>query len=128
MGRVAADGHCPGAGDSNSKMQGVRDLGADSLVGDPVPAGDLALQLDGCGNGGSRSTSWADDGDRGCWEPEEEKPRRKSMSLEDLRKRYSWWPNGGSKEEQPGPLIDVGAGEEDSATLKVVRSTTVNFE
>jgi hypothetical protein len=56
-------------------------------------------------------------------EPEEEKPRRKSMSLEDLRKRYSWWPNGGGKEGQPGPLIDVEAGEEDRATLKVVRST-----
>jgi hypothetical protein len=56
-------------------------------------------------------------------EPEEEKPRGKSMSLEDLRKRYSWWPNGSSKEGQPGPLIDVEAGEEDSASLKVVRST-----
>ncbi len=56
-------------------------------------------------------------------DPEEEKPRRKSMSLEDLRKRYSWWPNGSGKEGQPGPLTDVKAGEEDSATLKVVRST-----
>jgi hypothetical protein len=56
-------------------------------------------------------------------EPEEEKPRRKSMSLEDLRKRYSWWSNGGGKEGQPGPLIDVEAGEEDSAALRVVRST-----
>jgi hypothetical protein len=56
-------------------------------------------------------------------EPEEEKPRRKNMSLEDLRKKYSWWPNGGSKEEQPGPLIEVEAGEEDGATLRVVRST-----
>jgi hypothetical protein len=56
-------------------------------------------------------------------EPEEEKPRRKSLSMEDLRKRYSWWPNGGSKEGQPGPLIDGEAGEEDSATLKVVKST-----
>jgi hypothetical protein len=55
--------------------------------------------------------------------PEEEKPRRKSMSLEDLRKKYSWWPNGGGKEGQPGPLIDVEAGEEDGATLRVVRST-----
>jgi hypothetical protein len=56
-------------------------------------------------------------------EPEEEKPRRKSMSLEDLRKSYSWWPNGSGKEGQPGPLIDVETGEEDSAALKVVRST-----
>jgi hypothetical protein len=56
-------------------------------------------------------------------EPEEEKPMRKSMSLEDLRKRYSWWPNGNGKEGLPGPLIDVEAEEEDIATLKVVRST-----
>ncbi len=45
------------------------------------------------------------------------------MSPEDLRKRYSWWTNGSGKEGHPGPLIDVEAGEEDSATLKVVRST-----
>jgi hypothetical protein len=56
-------------------------------------------------------------------EPEEEKPRKKSMSLEDLRKKYSWWPSRGGKEEQPGPLIDVEAGEEDGAALRVVRST-----
>ncbi len=56
-------------------------------------------------------------------DPEEEKPRRKSMSLEDLRKKYSWWPNGGGKEEQHSPLIDVEAGEEDGATLRVVKST-----
>jgi hypothetical protein len=56
-------------------------------------------------------------------EPEEEKTRKKSMSLGDLRKRYSWWPNGSGKEGPPGTLIDVEAGEEDSATLKVARST-----
>jgi hypothetical protein len=56
-------------------------------------------------------------------EPKEEKPRKKSMSLEDLRKKYSWWLNRGGKEEQPGPLIDVEAGEEDGAALRVVRST-----
>ncbi len=56
-------------------------------------------------------------------EPEEEKTKKKSMSLEGLRKRYSWWLNGSGKEGQHAPLIDVEAGEEDSATLKVVRST-----
>jgi hypothetical protein len=45
------------------------------------------------------------------------------MSLEDLRKRYSWWPSGSGKEGPPGPLIDVEAGEGESATLKVGRST-----
>jgi hypothetical protein len=58
-----------------------------------------------------------------AWEPEEEKPKRKSLSMEDLRKKYSWWLSGGGKEEQPAPLIDVEAGEEDGATMRVVRST-----
>ncbi len=43
----------------------VRDLGVDGSVGDPVPAGDLTLQLDGCSNGRSWRTGQADDGDRG---------------------------------------------------------------
>jgi hypothetical protein len=25
-------------------------------------------------------------------EPEKEKPRRKALSIEDLRRKYSWWP------------------------------------
>ncbi len=54
---------------------------------------------------------------------EEERPKKKSLSMEDLRKKYSWWPNGGGKEEQPTPLIDVEAGEEDSAALRGVKST-----
>jgi hypothetical protein len=28
-------------------------------------------------------------------EPEEERPKRRSLSMEDLRRKYSWWPNGG---------------------------------
>ncbi len=56
-------------------------------------------------------------------EPEEEGTRKKSMSLEDLTKRYSWWPSGSGKEGPPGSLIDVEAGEEESATLKVGKST-----
>jgi hypothetical protein len=56
-------------------------------------------------------------------EPEEERPKRKSLSMEDLRRKYSWWPNGSGKEGQPTPLIDVEAGEEDSAALRGVKST-----
>ncbi len=56
-------------------------------------------------------------------EPEEEKARKRSMSLEDLRRRYSWWPNGSGKEVPHRSLIDLEAGEEDSGVLKVVRST-----
>jgi hypothetical protein len=43
--------------------------------------------------------------------------------MEDLRRKYSWWPNGGGREGQPAPLIDVEAGEEDSAALRGVKST-----
>ncbi len=56
-------------------------------------------------------------------EPEEERPKRRSLSMEDLRRKYSWWPNGSSREEQPAPLIDVEAGEGDSAALRCVKST-----
>jgi hypothetical protein len=56
-------------------------------------------------------------------EEEEEKPKRKSLSMEDLRRKFSWWPNGGSKEEQPAPLIDVEAGEGDGAVLRGIKST-----
>ncbi len=98
-------------------------MGADGLVGNPISAGNFALQLDGCGNGRSGVRIGQMMETAAAREPEEEKPRRKSMSLEDLRKRYSWWPNGSGKEGQPGPLIDMEAGEEDGATLKVVRST-----
>jgi hypothetical protein len=90
---------------------------------DPVPAGDLALQLGGRGDGGRRSTGRPDDGDRGCREPEEEGTRKKSMSLENLRMRYSWWPSGSRQEGSPGPLIDVEAGKGETATLKVGKST-----
>jgi hypothetical protein len=56
-------------------------------------------------------------------EPEEERPKRKSLSMEDLRKKYSWWPSGGGKEEQPAPLIDVEVGEEDGVALRGVKCT-----
>jgi hypothetical protein len=47
-------------------MQRVRNLGVNDLIGNPVPAGDLAFQLDGRGHGRSWRTSWADDGDGSC--------------------------------------------------------------
>jgi hypothetical protein len=36
-------------------------------------------------------------------EPEEERPKRKALSMEDLRRKYSWWPSGSGKEGQPLP-------------------------
>jgi hypothetical protein len=46
-------------------------------------------------------------------EPEEEKARRRTLSMEDLRRKHSWWgwPSGESREGQPGSLIDVEAAE-----------------
>ncbi len=38
-------------------------------------------------------------------DPEEEKPRRKTLSMEDLRRKYSWWPSGERREGQPGSLL-----------------------
>ncbi len=48
-----------------------------------------------------------DEADR---EPEEERPRRRTISLEDLRRKYSWWPSGSSGKE-PAALIDMEAAE-----------------
>jgi hypothetical protein len=101
----------------------LQNLGANSLLGDPLPAGDLALQLGGRGNGERGSTSRPDDGDRGRLRTGGGGTRKRSMSLEDLRKRYSWWPRGSRKEGSPGPLIDVEAAEGENATLKVGKST-----
>jgi hypothetical protein len=104
-------------------MQGVRAIGADGTVGHPVPVSDLPVQLDGRGHGGSRRMCRGDDGDEATREPDEERPKRRSLSMEDLRRKYSWWPNGGGREGQPAPLIDVEAGEGDCATVRGVKST-----
>ncbi len=56
-------GHSFGKSGSNSQVQGVRAMGADGAVGHPVPAGNLAVQLNGCGHGGSWRASRGDDGD-----------------------------------------------------------------
>jgi hypothetical protein len=39
-------------------------MGVDGVLGHPVLAGDLALQLGGCGDGRRRSEGGPDDGDR----------------------------------------------------------------
>jgi hypothetical protein len=56
-------------------------------------------------------------------EPEDGETKKKSMSLEDLRRKYSWWPSGHGKEGSPNPLIDMDAEAEESAALKVGKST-----
>jgi hypothetical protein len=56
-------------------------------------------------------------------EPEEGEAKRKSVSLEDLRKKYSWWPSGHGKEGSSDPLHSVEAEPEESTTLKMGKST-----
>ncbi len=55
-------------------------------------------------------------------EPEEERPRRKALSMEDLRKKYSWWPNGGSGRE-PVALIDMEAVDGEGTAPRSIKST-----
>ncbi len=52
-------------------------------------------------------------------EPEEERPKRRAISMEDLRRKYSWWPSGGSGRE-PVALIDM---EAEGAAPRSVKST-----
>jgi hypothetical protein len=54
-------------------------------------------------------------------EPEEPGPRRRAISLEDLRRKYSWWP--GSSSREPAALIDMGAAEAEEAAPRSVKST-----
>jgi hypothetical protein len=48
-------------------------------------------------------------------EPEREKLKRRALSMEDLRRKYSWWPSGASNAGEPIALIDMEAatGKED---------------
>ncbi len=58
-------------------------------------------------------------------EPEKEKPRKKAISMEDLRRKYSWWPSGSSGGE-PIVLIDMGAsGAEEGALRSIIKSTNL---
>ncbi len=52
---------------------------------------------------------------------DQEQPRRKALSMEDLRRKYSWWLNGGGKE--PIVLIDMEAMDGEGAVPRGVKST-----
>ncbi len=56
-------------------------------------------------------------------EPEEGEVMKRSMSMEDLRKKYSWWPSGHAKEGSADPLQSVATEAEESAILKPGRTT-----
>ncbi len=54
-------------------------------------------------------------------EPEDERPKRKALSMEDLRRKYSWWPSGGGKET--ATLRDMEAIDGEGAALRGIKST-----
>jgi hypothetical protein len=58
-------------------------------------------------------------------EPEEREMEKRSLSLEDLRKKYTWLPSSHGKEGLPNPLQSVGAEAEDSAMLRPGKATKV---
>jgi hypothetical protein len=60
-----------------------------------------------------------DEADR---EPEERGPRRRAISMEDLRRKYSWWPRSSSGKD-PVALIDMGAAEAEEAVPRSIKST-----
>ncbi len=97
-------------------------MGPNSCVGDPVPVSCVAIQLGGCGNGRGGRTSRPDDGDGDDREPEKERPKRKALSMEDLRRKYSWWPSGGG---EPVALIDMGGAGSEDAPRCVIKSTNL---
>ncbi len=62
-----------------------------------------------------------DEADR---EPEERGPKRKAISMEDLRRKYSWWPKS-SGDKEPVALIDMGAAEAGEAVPWSIKSTNL---
>jgi hypothetical protein len=56
-------------------------------------------------------------------EPEEGEVRKRSMSMEDLRKKYLWWPSGHAKEGSTDPFQSVGTEAEENAALKPGKTT-----
>ncbi len=49
----------------------------------------------------------------------EEKPRRRALSMEDLRRKYPWWPSS----KEPIALIDVEAAGREGTALRSIKST-----
>jgi hypothetical protein len=58
-----------------------------------------------------------------AWEPEEKESEKRSM--EDLWKRYSWWPSSHGREGTSNLLWSSGAEAEDNASLRPEKTTKV---
>ncbi len=62
-----------------------------------------------------------DDGERGGPRARGREAQEKALSIEDLRRKYSWWPSGNGKE--PVALIDMEAMDGEGATPRGIKST-----
>jgi hypothetical protein len=45
--------------------------------------------------------------------------------MENLRRKYSWWPSGGDSGGEPVALIDMGAAGSEEAPRCVIKSTNL---
>jgi hypothetical protein len=54
-------------------------------------------------------------------EPEEERSKRRALSMEDLRRKYPWWPSSSGKE--PAALIDMETIDGEGAAPRGIKST-----
>jgi hypothetical protein len=54
--------------------------------------------------------------------PEEEGTKRKALSMEDLRRKYPWWPSGSANKGSVA-LIEMEPLNEDGAAVRSVKNT-----
>ncbi len=94
-----------------------------AFLGDPLPAGDLALQLGGRGDGRRGSEGRPDEGDRGRPRARGGGGEEKEHEYGGLEEKYSWWPSGHAKEGSTDPLQSVGTEAEENAALKPGKTT-----
>ncbi len=123
VGRAAIDDHCSAEGNNNSKMQGCGIWVLTAFWGtlfqlaiSPFSWVDAAMEGVGVRVGQMMETEAAR-------EPEEGEARKKSMSLEDLRRKYSWWPSSHGKEGSSDPLRSMKTEAEEGAALKMGKTT-----
>jgi hypothetical protein len=55
-------------------------------------------------------------------EPEDEGPKRRALSMEDLRRRYPWWPSSGAS-KGPSALIEMEPLPGEGEVAKSIKNT-----
>ncbi len=56
------------------------------------------------------------------WKPEDDRPKRRALSMEDLRRKYPWWPSS-SASKGPSTLIEMEPLPEEEKLTRGVRNT-----